>query len=121
MARLRRIRRRLRDSGCSAASAAAASSSSSTTTAPAGRPAAATASAGATVAQARCVVPNVRGKTLAQARRLLTSRRCALGRVSRAYSGRIRKSRIISQSRRPGTRHPRRTRVNVLVSRGRRR
>ena len=72
-------------------------------------------------AQARCIVPNVRGKTLAQARRLLTSRRCALGRVSRAYSGRVRKNKIISQSRRPGTRHPRRTRVNVLVSRGRRR
>jgi hypothetical protein len=69
----------------------------------------------------RCVVPNVKGKTVAQARPLLVARRCALGRVTRAYSARIRKSRIISQSRRPGVRLPVRTKVNVVVSRGRRR
>jgi subtilisin family serine protease len=72
-------------------------------------------------AQARCVVPNVKGKTVPAARIALARARCALGRVSRAYSGRVRKSRIISQSRRAGSRHPRRTRVNVVVSRGRRR
>jgi PASTA domain-containing protein len=69
----------------------------------------------------RCVVPNVKGKTVAQARRTLASKRCALGRVSRAYSAKVKKSRIISQSRRPGLRLPRGTRVNVRVSRGRRR
>ena len=72
-------------------------------------------------AQARCVVPNVRGKTVPAARLAFARSRCALGRVSRAYSGRVRKSRIISQSRRVGSRHPRGTRVNVVVSRGRRR
>jgi ABC-type transport system substrate-binding protein len=72
-------------------------------------------------AQARCVVPNVRGKPVPAARRAFARSRCALGRVSRAYSGRVRKSRIIRQSRRPGSRHPRGTRVNVVVSRGRRR
>lgn len=72
-------------------------------------------------AQARCVVPNVRGKTVPAARISFARARCALGRVSRAYSGRVRKSRIISQSRRVGSRHPRGTRVNVVVSRGRRR
>jgi hypothetical protein len=69
----------------------------------------------------RCVVPNVKRKTVAQARRQLAARRCALGRVSRAYSAKVKKGRIISQSRRPGTRLPRRTKVNVRVSRGRRR
>jgi Zn-dependent metalloprotease len=72
-------------------------------------------------APARCVVPNVRGKTLAQARRMLTSRRCRLGRVSRAYSVRMGRGKIVRQSRRPGVRLPRGTRVNVVVSRGRRR
>jgi ABC-type oligopeptide transport system substrate-binding subunit len=72
-------------------------------------------------AQARCVVPNVRGKTVAQARRMLSARRCALGRVARAYSGRVKIGRIISQSRRPALRLPRGTRVRVVVSRGRRR
>ena len=70
---------------------------------------------------ARCVVPNVKGKTVPAARIALSRARCALGRVSRAYSRRVRKSRIISQSRRAASRHPRGTRVNVVVSRGRRR
>jgi Bacterial Ig domain/PASTA domain len=71
--------------------------------------------------QTRCVVPNLRGRTVAQARRMLAARRCALGRVARAYSARLRSGRIISQSRRPGARLPRGTRVKVVVSRGRRR
>jgi subtilisin family serine protease len=71
--------------------------------------------------QARCVVPSVKGKTVARARRMLASRRCALGRVTRAYSRRVRRGKIIAQSRRPGARLPRGTRVNVRVSRGRRR
>jgi ABC-type oligopeptide transport system substrate-binding subunit len=72
-------------------------------------------------AQARCVVPNVRGKTVTQARRMLVARRCALGKVTRAYSAKVKLGRIISQSRKPGVRLPRGTRVRVLVSRGKRR
>jgi Ca2+-binding RTX toxin-like protein len=71
--------------------------------------------------QARCVVPNVKRKTVAQARRLLASKRCGLGRVRRAYSAKIERGRVTSQSRRPGARLPRGTRVGVVVSRGRRR
>jgi hypothetical protein len=69
----------------------------------------------------RCVVPNVKRKTTTQARRLLAAKRCSLGRVKRTYSARIRKGWVISQSRRPGLRLPRGTRVNVVVSRGKRR
>jgi beta-lactam-binding protein with PASTA domain len=69
----------------------------------------------------RCVVPNVKGKTLTQARTRLAARRCRLGRVARAYSARVRRGRIIGQSRRPGARLPRGTRVNIRLSRGRRR
>jgi hypothetical protein len=71
--------------------------------------------------QARCVVPNVKRKTVARARRLLASKRCGLGRVRRAYSAKIKRGLVISQSRRPGARLPRGTRVGVVVSRGRRR
>jgi ABC-type transport system substrate-binding protein len=70
---------------------------------------------------ARCVVPNVRGKSVAQARRMLRARRCVLGRVTRAYSASVRMGKIIRQNRRPAARLPRGTRVNVVVSRGRRR
>ena len=69
----------------------------------------------------RCVVPNVRGKSVAQARRMLRAKRCSLGRVTRAYSARVGTGKIIRQSRRPAARFPRGTRVNVVVSRGRRR
>ena len=69
---------------------------------------------------ARCVVPNVKGKTIVQARRLLSSKRCALGRVTRTYSAKIKRGKIIKQSRRPGVRLARGTRINVVVSRGRR-
>jgi subtilisin family serine protease len=69
----------------------------------------------------RCVVPNVKGKTVAQARRLLASRHCALGRVTRAYSAKVKRGRIIKQSRPVGVRLARGMRINVVVSRGRRR
>lgn len=72
-------------------------------------------------AQVRCVVPNVKGKTVPAARKQLTARRCALGKISRKYSPKVKKDRIIGQSRPPGARLPRATRVNVVVSRGRRR
>jgi subtilisin family serine protease len=69
----------------------------------------------------RCVVPNVKGKTVRTARTTLTRRRCRLGRVTRTYSAKMRLGRVVSQSRRPGARLPRGTRVNVVVSRGKRR
>jgi hypothetical protein len=71
--------------------------------------------------QARCAVPNVKGKTVRAARVALNRAKCALGRVTRAYSSRLSTGRILAQSRRPGARLPRGTRVNVVVSRGRRR
>jgi ABC-type oligopeptide transport system substrate-binding subunit len=73
------------------------------------------------VPRPRCIVPNVRGTTLRQARRMLAARRCALGRVTRAYSAKVKNGRIIRQSPRPGARLSRGTRVRVVVSRGKRR
>jgi RTX calcium-binding nonapeptide repeat (4 copies)/PASTA domain len=70
--------------------------------------------------QPRCVVPNVKGKTVARARILLSTRRCRLGRVGRAFSPRVKRGMVIFQSRRPGLRLARGTTVNVVVSRGRR-
>jgi PASTA domain-containing protein len=72
-------------------------------------------------AQIRCVVPRLRGLTTLRARRLLAAKRCRLGRVSKAYSRKVRRGRIIGQSRRAGARLPRATRVHVVVSRGPRR
>jgi eukaryotic-like serine/threonine-protein kinase len=71
--------------------------------------------------QRGCVVPNLKGKTLAQTRRLLGAGRCSLGKVTRAYSAKVKKGRIIRQNRRPGARLARGSRVNVVLSRGRNR
>jgi hypothetical protein len=69
----------------------------------------------------RCAVPNLRGRTLSKARALLTARHCRLGRVGHAFSRRVRKGRVVSQTRRPGLRLARGAKVGVVVSRGRRR
>ena len=66
-----------------------------------------------------CKVPRVVGKKLPAARRLITRARCRVGRVRRARSARAR-GRVLSQSPRAGARRPRGTRVNLVVSRGRR-
>jgi peptide/nickel transport system substrate-binding protein len=71
------------------------------------------------VPRPRCVVPDVRGKSVRQGRRILLSRRCTLGRVTKSYSASVPAGRIIRQSRRPGTRLRLGAKVNVAVSRGR--
>ena len=70
---------------------------------------------------ARCVVPNVKGKTQAAARAVLTAKKCALGKVTKAYSAKVKSGRVISQSKAPGARLKRGTKVNVVISRGKRR
>jgi subtilisin-like proprotein convertase family protein len=68
---------------------------------------------------ARCLVPNVRGKTLRAARRTLRRAHCSVGRVRYARSARGR-GRVISQSPRPAVRRPLGAKVNLVVSKGRR-
>ena len=72
-------------------------------------------------AAAPCVVPALRGTTLARARTLLVARHCRIGRVGHAYSRRVRKGRVIGQARRPGTKLAAGAKVGIVVSRGRRR
>jgi secreted trypsin-like serine protease len=69
----------------------------------------------------RCAVPRLRGKTLAAARRALARGNCRLGKVTRAYSTRVRFGRVVLQRPAAGRRLARGTRVSVVVSRGRRR
>ena len=64
------------------------------------------------------MVPNVKGKTIPQAKAALKAKRCVAGKVTQAFSGKVKKGRVIAQSKRPGTRHPRNTKVNLTVSKG---
>ena len=67
----------------------------------------------------KCKVPRVIGKKLPTARQAITRARCRVGRVRRARSRRAR-GRVVSQSPRAGVTRARGTRVNLVVSRGRR-
>jgi hypothetical protein len=67
----------------------------------------------------RCKVPKVVGKKLAAAKLALKRAHCATGKVSRAYSKKIKKDRVSSQSKRAGRVLPKNTKVNLVVSRGR--
>jgi len=95
-----------------ATTTAASTTTSATTTAPAITTARTTAR--------RCAVPKVLGLMLPRARAALSRARCTVGRVSSRYSARG-KGRVIAQHPKQGTRLANRGRVNLVISRGRRR
>lgn len=72
-------------------------------------------------ALATCVVPKLRGKTLAKAKRLLSKAHCRLGRVARAASNNVKPGRVVRTRFRVGSRHPAGARVRVTVARKARR
>jgi hypothetical protein len=67
-----------------------------------------------------CRVPKVVGKSLAAAKLALKQRHCRTGTVGYAYSRKIEKGIVSSQSRRVGRVLPANSKVNLVVSRGRR-
>jgi uncharacterized delta-60 repeat protein len=66
-------------------------------------------------------VPNVRGKKLVVARSMITKAHCTVGKVTRKTSKSVKRNRVISQSPKAGTYLPRLGKVNLVVSKGRRR
>ncbi len=72
-------------------------------------------------AQAMCVVPNVKGKTLAAAQSAIAEAKCQTGTIQRAFSTKVKRSRVISQKPGPDTRLAEGGKVNLVVSRGRKR
>lgn len=71
--------------------------------------------------RARCVVPNVRGRTLARAKAAIKRARCSTGRVRKAYSRTVRRGLVISQRPRVGARMRSGAKVDLLISKGKRR
>jgi PASTA domain len=65
-----------------------------------------------------CKVPNVKGMTVAAATRELTAGDCLKGKVGFAYSKKVKKGRVITQSQRPGKTLKFRSKVNLIVSKG---
>jgi PASTA domain/Bacterial Ig-like domain (group 1) len=66
----------------------------------------------------RCTVPNVKGKTVAQARRAIARAGCRAVVMGRRYSASTAPGRVIGQTVKPGARVRRGTIVRLLLSRG---
>jgi subtilisin family serine protease len=73
-----------------------------------------------TNAAVNCSVPRLRGLALAAAKKQLVKRGCALGKVKRAYSSRVKRGRVVAQRPTPGLRLRRGAKVAVTISRGKR-
>ena len=71
------------------------------------------------IAPTQCTVPNVVGKRLSAAMATIAKRHCRTGRVAHAYSRKRKTGVVISQSRRPGKVLPARSKIDLIVSRGR--
>jgi beta-lactam-binding protein with PASTA domain len=71
--------------------------------------------------QDKCLVPNVVGKMVAEAKAAIKTGRCRRGRVKRVRSDLVAKGLVVSQRPDAGTLRKLRGRVNLVVSRGPRR
>jgi hypothetical protein len=67
----------------------------------------------------RCLVPAVKGKTLARAKALLKAQLCGIGRITRV-AGKAKAGIVLSQRPRAGTSLRPNAKVSLVVSRGRR-
>lgn len=67
-----------------------------------------------------CKVPNVRGRKVQAAKAAIAAASCRVGKVSRTTSTRVSRGRVVSQKPKPGTTLPRLSKVDLVVSRGRR-
>jgi PASTA domain len=72
-------------------------------------------------AAGRCAVPDVRRTTVSAAKQAIARTNCRLGKIRGAYSHRVKAGRVISERPRSGTVVPKGSRVDLVVSRGRKR
>ena len=65
-----------------------------------------------------CLVPKVKGKKLAAAKAAITAAHCSVGKVTKAFSSKVKKGKVISQSPPAGTSGAAGSPVDMKVSRG---
>jgi beta-lactam-binding protein with PASTA domain len=68
-----------------------------------------------------CTVQDVFRQTLPAAKRTIARANCRVGTIRRAYSKIVPRGRVISQKPKPGTVLPTPGKVNLIISRGRKR
>jgi beta-lactam-binding protein with PASTA domain len=67
-----------------------------------------------------CVVPRLRGKSLAAAKRALKAHFCRPGKIKHAFSGKVKKGRVVSQKPKAGRHLKHNAKVGLTVSKGKR-
>ncbi|HET6867778.1 MAG TPA: PASTA domain-containing protein [Solirubrobacteraceae bacterium] len=65
-----------------------------------------------------CVVPKVKGKTLATAKKAIKRAQCKVGKVTKVFSAKVKKGRVIAQKRKPGNKLAAGTKITLKVSKG---
>jgi PASTA domain/Divergent InlB B-repeat domain len=65
-----------------------------------------------------CVVPKVKGKKLRAAKQAIRRAHCAVGTVTRAFSAKVKKGRVISQKPKPGKKLAAGSKIKLKVSKG---
>jgi uncharacterized delta-60 repeat protein len=65
-----------------------------------------------------CVVPKLKGKTLRAAKRALRKAHCSVGKVTRVFSARVRKSRVVAPKPRAGKKLAPGAKVKLQLSKG---
>jgi hypothetical protein len=65
-----------------------------------------------------CLVPKLKGKTLAAAKHALKKAACSVGKISKHKSSKVPKGTVISSSPKAGTKHKAGAKVALTVSRG---
>ena len=68
-----------------------------------------------------CTVQNVKGERLPAAKRTIARAHCRISKIRRAYSKTVKRGHVISERPKPGTVLPSGGKVNLVVSRGRKR
>jgi uncharacterized delta-60 repeat protein len=69
----------------------------------------------------KCVAPKLRGKRLTRAKRTMRAAHCSVGKVTRAFSRKVKKGKVISQQPKPGVTRPAGSKVKLKISKGKRR
>lgn len=67
-----------------------------------------------------CLVPKLKGRTLKKARRALKAHDCAVGKIRRTFSSKVKRGRVVTQRPKPHKLLRHGARVNLTVSKGKR-
>ena len=86
---------------------------------PVGTKIALTVSSGAGSTKKMCVVPNLKGRSLATAKKEVRAAHCGIGKVSFKPSGKLPKGQMLSWKPGTGSKHPADTKIDLTVSKGR--